>query len=676
MTDAADTALHFELGRIHSDGRSEVIARLGAHPVHSHVFNLLSSTARTKFIAECRTKFPGLQDDADAELDRLLLRLGDEAAKRKPSEAPAGQPRSRAELERVRDAASQAALEAMPDDVVAQAEQMLADPQLVDRVQQDLGTVGIVGEEALRLAIYSLGTSRKLDDPLAGIVLGPSSAGKSHAIERVGGCFPDEDVLWATDLTPQALYYVGEDALVHTLVLAGERSRLKEDQRAETTRALREVISAKVLHKVVPEPDESGRMVTRTITRHGPIAFVESTTLTKIFDEDKNRALLLAADESPEQTRRVIGHAAQRAAAGRLDTTAIIQRQHALQRLLRRVNVRVPFAEGIGDRMPSTQPEARRAIGHTLSVIQAVALLHQRQRSVAGAHLEHGATIDATLSDYAVARELLIGPLGQLLGSDLTPAIANFGRRVVQVWSGRDFTAAQAAEQDSTIKVADVARRYLGVLATSGIVEVLEGGRGGKSNVYRVVKDVPEAGAAWLPTVEALRDSGVDRLTPGGHSAGPSGRQLGGSLEATDPSPGTGTDWRPAVLIGAGTSGRQPDPGRVEQDTLATCRTAGDQTGWSPADGADDRDDHAGTASRDAGDQATVDSDGAAGRTTPADLGVVERTEAALRRAIEAEDEGAAWLLAAELARLIGQEAADAVEGKLRGARRERVDVA
>ena len=615
MNDSADTTLRFELGRTHSDGRSEVVARRGSEPVHSHVFNLLNSTARGKFIASCRAKFPGLQDDANAELETLLLQLGDAAAKRRPSEAPAGQPRSRAELERVRDAASQAALEAMPDDVVAQAEQMLADPQLVERVQQDLGAVGIVGEEALRLAIYCIGTSRRLDDPLAGIVLGPSSAGKSHAIEKVGGCFPDEDVLWATDLTPNALYYVAEDALVHTLVLAGERSRLKEDERAEATRALREVISAKVLHKVVPQQDESGRMVSRTITRHGPIAFIESTTLTKIFDEDKNRALLMAADESPEQTRRVIGHAALRAAAGRLDTTALVQRQHALQRLLRRVSVRVPFAEGIGDRMPSTRPEARRAIGHTVSVIRAVALLHQRQRSAAGAHIEHGATIDATLDDYAVARALLVGPLGQLLGSDLTPAIANFGRRVVQICSGREFTAAQAAEQDNTIKDPDVARRYLGVLATSGIVEVLEGGRGGKPNVYRILKDVPEPGAAWLPTVEALRDAGVDRLTPGGHSAGPSGRQLGVSLEATDPSPESGTDWRPAVMVGAGTPGRQRDPGRAEQDTLTTSRNAGDQTGWSPADGAGDRDDHDGMAPRGAGDQTTLAWDAATGAT-------------------------------------------------------------
>lgn len=656
MTDASDSLLTLDIAQWHADGRAEVFLRRGSTAVHSHVFNPASDSARSKFLTGCRERLTGVQPEDWERLEAALLQRAADRERRSPPGAAGQRDRGRVNLEQARDAASQALLNSMPENVVAQAEAMLADAQLVALIQSDLKEMGVVGEVNLRLALYAVGTSRKLDSPVSGIVLGPSSTGKSYVIEQCARLIPPEDILNATDLTPNALYYGPEDRLVHTLVVAGERSRLKEDERAEATRALREMLSGQVLHKVVPHRTESGQMVTETITRHGPIAFVESTTLTKFFNEDHNRVLPMAADESPEQTRRILEHAARRAAGEPPDLTSVIQRHHALQRLLRRVKVRVPFAEYIAAAMPASRPEARRAIGHTLAVIRSVALLHQRQRHCVSGSLKHGAVIDATLEDYEVARALLVGPMGQLLGSDLTPAVANFGRRVVARHRGSTFTAAQASTADDTIKNHDVASRYLKALVADGVIEVEDLGRGGRPSVFRVCGEVPELGAIWLPTLDVLRKATRDSGSAPVPACRSSGRQLAGGSGNGDPAANSLPALRPATLVANAAAGRQAPASSAGADTLPTSRTTGDQDRWSPADSAC------------APGQVPAD-DAASAVARPAQapgMEEVAQAEAALRQAVEAGNESAIWLSGQELARLVGASMADDIEALYR----------
>ena len=79
---------------------------------------------------------------------------------------------------------------------------------------------------------------------------------------------------------------------------------------------------------------------------YGPIAFVESTTSMDIFEEDLNRALLVSADDSREQTRRVLyRHFRDSGAEEKPDAQPYIETSNAMQLLLRRVNVVMPFWE-------------------------------------------------------------------------------------------------------------------------------------------------------------------------------------------------------------------------------------------------------------------------------------------------------------------------------------------
>ena len=102
--------------------------------------------------------------------------------------------------------------------------------------------------------------------------------------------------------------YLPNGSLVHRAVIGGERSRKQDDDQAEATRALREMLSDGILRIMITGKDESGNMATRHIEQPGPIAYAESTTLgmSGIFDEDKTRLLFLCCDESEIQTERII----------------------------------------------------------------------------------------------------------------------------------------------------------------------------------------------------------------------------------------------------------------------------------------------------------------------------------------------------------------------------------
>src|SRR5262249_16728051 len=83
---------------------------------------------------------------------------------------------------------------------------------------------------------YLAGVSRLLERPLAVIVQGPSSSGKSYVIAKVAELFPPEAVVLAHQMTPQALFHMEPGSLEHRFVVAGERSRLENDDSAEATR--------------------------------------------------------------------------------------------------------------------------------------------------------------------------------------------------------------------------------------------------------------------------------------------------------------------------------------------------------------------------------------------------------------------------------------------------------
>jgi len=458
--------LVFDISRNGRAAGTTITARMGDDVLAVDKFDIAKAKDRTSFVGSICKDLPGI---SGADVEKMLAKQAAEFASResKRKEEPS-------ELK------PQELLAHMSQSDRGDARSMLESPDLMDKVIDDVAALGVAGERELVASVYLVGMSRLLRRPLAAIVQAPSSVGKSYTVGKVAELFPAEAVIHATSLTPQALFYMSPGTLSHRWVVAGERSRREDDESAEATRALREMISSGKLSKLIPMKVE-GKYVTQTIDQLGPIAFIETTTLTKIFDEDANRCLLLSADERTQQTTAVVNRlATEYGGLANVNVDAIVQRHHAAQRMLQRRHVVVPFAERIAEHFPTGRVEARRAFPHLMGMIQSSALLHQLQRKIDG-----DGRIVASLVDYQLARSLTRGPLSRLLGGGISDAARRFHARVSD-WAGDRFTTTEAANQDK--KSPQTVRDWLRELAEAGAVEQVEPAKGNRPATWTLTE--------------------------------------------------------------------------------------------------------------------------------------------------------------------------------------------
>lgn len=470
------------------NGTVTLTAYLNGEPQVVEKLDVLKGDKRDAFANLLVEKLPAINR---GDVDKQLLKLAAEQAKRSSETKVGGTTgKSTADL-----------LAETPDDVKADALKMLESPDLLKNIIHDVAALGVAGEKELIAAAYLVGTSRLLNRPLAMIAQGPSSSGKSHVISKAASCFPSEAVVVATQLTPQALFYMEPGGLEHRFVVVGERSRKENDDTAEATRALREMLSAGRLSKLVTMKID-GKMKSVLVEQEGPIAYVESTTQTKLFNEDANRCIVLGTDERPEQTRRIISSVA--AAYSGTITTAdqerIVDRHHALQRMLDPREVVIPFAARLGELFTSSRVEARRAFPHLMSMVQASALLHQRQRQI-----DADGRLLASTDDYAVARHLLTKPFGRQLGGGVSDGALRFHERLRTWTTGSTFTTTDAAKQEAAENSDRSVRGWLHELHDAGGLELVESNKGPKPATWKLLDvELGDGGTSILPAPERL----------------------------------------------------------------------------------------------------------------------------------------------------------------------------
>jgi hypothetical protein len=447
--------------------KSVVVAQRG-DKCYRDVLDLNSASARSKFAAATMgAAFPdvetaGWPPDVQRDIDRQLLALA--AVPPGPAEPPPAADISAAEDPRA------AALEEMPPDVKDEAQQLLESPDLLAGVVRHLGAAGVVGERVLALTVYLVFASAQLRKPLAAIVRGTSSSGKSYVVSTAATLVPPEILFDATQITANALVYPPPDALRHRALLLGERPRAQNDETANGTRMLRELLSARKISKLVTvKIDEQFQSV--KFEREGPVACVETTTRPNPFEEDANRTLLLATDESEEQTRRILAAMAARAANGPpADADRLRQVHHAIHRMLPRGEVVIPYALALRARYAVAGVEDRRHFDHLLGLIAAVALLHFRQRPQ-----KPDGRVVATLRDYEVAARLAARPVAAARGGIGTAAAKVF-EQLSAKFKGMIFSTPEA--QSATALKKSAVCNKLNELEEAGLVEKAAVGRG------------------------------------------------------------------------------------------------------------------------------------------------------------------------------------------------------
>lgn len=395
-----------------------------------------------------------------------------------------------------------------PEELRSQVTARLQSPQLLAWIVDGIAASGVAGERHLALTLYLTGTSRLLTRPLAVIVQGPSASGKSYVIEQVARLFPPEGVLSATDITPNALYYLAPGELEHRFVVAGERSRRHNDDAAQATKALREMVATGRLSKLITVSDAEGPR-TELVEQPGPIAYAESTTAPELFEEDANRCLVLQPDERPEQTRRILRASGQHLTGqnGQDERNQQLAEFHALQRLIEPLEVVIPFAERLAEQFPAEPLEVRRAFGHVTSLIQTSALLHQFQRQ-----RDEQGRIVAQPEDYWLARLLLGDVLARSLGQQPADALRRFVERLGNVGLSGDYSTQELAKA-LTLSERTV-REHLNELLKLGHIEQTQTPRGPIPARWLIRADLGLDAPAdeLLPAVEAVCECDEERL--------------------------------------------------------------------------------------------------------------------------------------------------------------------
>ena len=259
-----------------------------------------------------------------------------------------------------------------------QAVEFLKRPDLVAAILADMEALGYMGEEEAKLLGYCVSVSRMLDRPLSAIIQSGSGAGKSYLAETIYFLTPPEGMVFYSRLSPQVLYHMPKDYLVHKLV--GLEERVGSESSDYQIRALQ---SSGILKQCITIKDPvTGQLQPKENEVWGPIAYMETTTSMRLNPENTSRCFEIPLDESPEQTRRIHQRQKELKSVARLSASdtreKIQQRHHNAQRLLERIPVVIPYVHLLT--FPDQWLRSRRDHDRFLHLIEVLAFLHQFQR--------------------------------------------------------------------------------------------------------------------------------------------------------------------------------------------------------------------------------------------------------------------------------------------------------
>ena len=294
--------------------------------------------------------------------------------------------------------------------------ELLRDPRLVERIVEDFARCGVVGEETNKLVGYLGAVSRHLEKPLAIIVQSSSASGKSSLMDAVLAFVPEEHRVQYSSMTGQSLFYMGDTDLQNKVLAIAEEAGA---QRASYPLKLLQSEGEVSIASTGKDP-VSGRHVTHEYRVKGPVMIFLTTTSPDVDEELLNRCLVLSVNEEREQTQAI--HRAQREAQtleGLLQKRkrdAVLKLHRNAQRLLRPVQVVNDLAVGLD--FPDSMTRMRRDHMKFLTLIRAIAFLHQWQREVKTTLDEDRKPfeyIEATDADVELAKRLIHDVLGRSL---------------------------------------------------------------------------------------------------------------------------------------------------------------------------------------------------------------------------------------------------------------------
>jgi hypothetical protein len=381
----------------------------------------------------------------------------------------------------------------MPDAEQEEALHLLQSPDLLQRFLNDTEILGCVGQSSEKTTIKLAAASGRLsDDPINIVIKGESAAGKNFLLNSVLQTEPPEDVIDISRMTAKALQY-RQGSLKHKIVAIAE-VRGSED----ADYSIRTFQSEKKIKIWTVEKNADGKLETQEQAVEGPTVFFQTTTKPHLHMENETRCFDLFVDETEGQTKKIQAVQSQRYTdpMPEVDRERILRPWRNAARLLVPMPVLIPFAARI--QFPTRPLRVRRDYPRVLSLVEASALLHQRQRQCVE---KNGRLyLVATVDDYAIARELVTSLLESVL-SGATPKckkLIEWAKTQKDKFSKREVDVAMNWTRKTALKYL---REAIDLACVGMNAEKVE-----KSGEFWFVTDVDSASVS-LPPPEELAEA-------------------------------------------------------------------------------------------------------------------------------------------------------------------------
>lgn len=254
---------------------------------------------------------------------------------------------------------------------------VLSAPDLMQTIDTKLSEAGIVGETGTRLTVFVIAASYQHPNPLHIILQGSSGSGKTHLLNTVAACIPEDRILSLTKLSSMSLYYLDSEEITDRLLVVQDLDGLNE----ESLYALRELQSAKSISNFRPYRDrKNGDIKTEAKEVRGSFASLMATTHSEIYYDNFSRSVILGVSEDAAQTRAIVEYQNKKR-AGIIDADAERDARELLRdmhHLLKPSTVVNPYAHRLS--IPVDGMMLRRLNEQFLSFTEMLTILHQYQR--------------------------------------------------------------------------------------------------------------------------------------------------------------------------------------------------------------------------------------------------------------------------------------------------------
>ncbi len=255
------------------------------------------------------------------------------------------------------------------------AKQYLGYENLMGKLQQDLGHIGILGEDENALTLFLAMASHGSQNPFSVLCLAKSGIGKSYLLQKLSQCMPKNAYSFHTQISENALYYFDSKQIDNKVLFIEDLEWTNE-----MLTPLATLQTYGKLVKTRATKDKDGMLHSTTFEVAAKLCLIACAYSEKNYDQLSLPFLCLHLNHSHAQDINIMEYQ-KKCKAGLINQSDIAATQRRLQcviSLLKTANIINPYAPLID--LPKEIPHPRKTLLLLLNFIDTITFFHQYQR--------------------------------------------------------------------------------------------------------------------------------------------------------------------------------------------------------------------------------------------------------------------------------------------------------